>query len=777
MRAQAYTVSLTATGKTMHRHVGPGIVRALLALLPAGALAGPVETLQPGQWYQFPGSRIRDVLPDPRPEGNPRAITGAWSGGAFDTRRNRLLVFGGGHHDYAGNEVYAFEVASGRWTRLSNPSAAPVSVHSYDQLEYLPRQDALFAAGGSTWPNGNASRETWLFDLTSNAWRQAANIPGKVYGAYEFNMTTAYDAAGEQVLMEGYSAAASYRPGADGWTLQGSQPTRSLGHSGAFDPTRRLFVSIGRGTAYRYTIDAGGHFSARANLAASGATEIESCDAPGLDYDPVSDRLVAWCSGAEVYSLELGSRVWTRHAGTGSVSPGAPQADNYHGTFGRWRYMPAANAFLLATTIDSDVYAYRFSSGGTTAPSTAPAAAPVAARPAGTAAPAAATGTAGSAAIAAPVAARTDAPAVPAASGATTADADWLARARAPGVTNAVGFDTQQEWLTRVWDKEGCSADYAPGCRANAWDSGIKASGAGSVRFDIRSNTGQGGGGNIVVNFSEDLQTQFGANEEFWLQWRQRFDPYVIEHDYEEIGGGGGGEWKQVIIAQGNRRLANGRVLLANACSEAQIVVVNAGNRDFPSSYIECGRYNNFEDGLGTTSKGSVKITRQNARNHCIFFPRNMDTSGCLRYYPNEWMTFMVHLRMGPEGRAVSSAGRKSQPGFVNSSYDLYVARQGEPLALAHHQDGLVIPRGQYWNAATGVDPDVLHDPGYASGWSAADGHPQAEYGKVWLTPYHTQKDPKETHEKASLWYDEVIISSKPIASPGPAARQADRGG
>ena len=57
-----------------------------------------------------------------------------------------------------------------------------------------------------------------------------------------------------------------------------------------------------------------------------------------------------------------------------AASPRAtPPTDGsgYHGTFGRWRYMPAFNAFVLATTIDSDVYAYKFTSGGG---STAPAA-------------------------------------------------------------------------------------------------------------------------------------------------------------------------------------------------------------------------------------------------------------------------------------------------------------------------------------------------------------------------------------------------------------------
>src|SRR5262245_24509780 len=98
------------------------------ALIAGSAIAGPIEDLRPGEWYEFPNSRIRDVLPSPLPEGSVTAML-AYSGGAFDTRRNRLMVWGGGHAAYAGNEMYAFDVASGRWSRLTTPTANPISVH------------------------------------------------------------------------------------------------------------------------------------------------------------------------------------------------------------------------------------------------------------------------------------------------------------------------------------------------------------------------------------------------------------------------------------------------------------------------------------------------------------------------------------------------------------------------------------------------------------------------------------------------------------------------
>lgn len=52
----------------------------------------------------------------------PLGIFVAWSGGVLDTVGERLIVLGGGHSDYFGNEVYAFDFASLKWQRLNTPA-------------------------------------------------------------------------------------------------------------------------------------------------------------------------------------------------------------------------------------------------------------------------------------------------------------------------------------------------------------------------------------------------------------------------------------------------------------------------------------------------------------------------------------------------------------------------------------------------------------------------------------------------------------------------------
>ena len=95
------------------------------------ALAGPIEELcSPAS-----GTRrrtrtcARSTLARPASAttavGGQAAVMSACGGGTLDTARDRLLVWGGGHGDYAGNELCAFDLATLQWSRLTEPSSSP----------------------------------------------------------------------------------------------------------------------------------------------------------------------------------------------------------------------------------------------------------------------------------------------------------------------------------------------------------------------------------------------------------------------------------------------------------------------------------------------------------------------------------------------------------------------------------------------------------------------------------------------------------------------------
>ncbi|MDH4053935.1 MAG: hypothetical protein OEW73_00355 [Gammaproteobacteria bacterium] len=366
----------------------PFVLVILFSVFPNAVSAQQtVPDLAPGEWYEVPNSAIRSVMPNPTPSGfgDPAGIIYAWSGGAYDTFRDRLLVWGGGHSDYAGNELYAFDLNTLRWARLTDPSSLsgfsensstmpdgrPKSVHTYDHLEFDPLSRKFFAGSGSTWREGTSTSTSWFFNFDRNEWERQQNLPGEIYDLIHPSMVSDYDPVSKRIVMLGPQSSGDFDPITGAWRQHGSKvfPWGPLGHTGAIDPVNRKFVSIGRGSALIFNIDNIGTLTNRQSLNSTGSRQAEDYDAPGLVYDPTIKRLVAWGSGQTVYSLDVATRTWYEHPATNAVSPGNPYAGNYNGTFGRFRYVPSRNLYIVVTSIDRNVYLYKLSAAAT-APAT-----------------------------------------------------------------------------------------------------------------------------------------------------------------------------------------------------------------------------------------------------------------------------------------------------------------------------------------------------------------------------------------------------------------------
>lgn len=96
---------------------------------------------------------------------NPGSVVTAWSSVAWDFARGDLLLWGGGHANYAGNEMYVWDGVTGEWGRGSLSSrvdsnyfvvdnAAPQSAHTYDNNIYLAVNDMFLTFGGATFQSG-----------------------------------------------------------------------------------------------------------------------------------------------------------------------------------------------------------------------------------------------------------------------------------------------------------------------------------------------------------------------------------------------------------------------------------------------------------------------------------------------------------------------------------------------------------------------------------------------------------------------------------------------
>jgi hypothetical protein len=350
-----------------------------LTILSSLALAGPFEEIQVGEWREIPNSRISSVLPDPVPPGNgPANIIDAWNSGAYDTTRDRLIIWGGGHNDYGGNEIYAFDIASLTWSRIWGPSpdipptqgscnqtysdGNPVSRHTYDGLEYLPLQDAFWMHGGSLYCGpGWQSSDTWTFEFGAGAWNRRADLPATSV----LEMVSAYDPTSGNVYLAGPTSALDlweYNPVSNQWRNRGGGSV-DYAMTAAFDYTRQMFVAVGNGSVVVF--DLSGSSARRSVVSTSGPSTVVNSRYPGLDYDPVSDRIVAWVGGSSVYTLDLDSLTWTQHGSTNGVVPSQPPST---GIFNRWRYIPSQNAFIVVNGIDQNVFIYKLTDGGGIAP-------------------------------------------------------------------------------------------------------------------------------------------------------------------------------------------------------------------------------------------------------------------------------------------------------------------------------------------------------------------------------------------------------------------------
>jgi len=211
-------------------------------------------------------------------------------------------------------------------------------------------------------------------------------------------------------------------------------------------------------------------------------------------------------------------------------------------------------------------------------------------------------------------------------------------RCAQPAVVKCVGFDSPAQTDRFIFPPYGMSVKRARVV------TDIKASGAGSLRFEIPSNTGADTSGSFWQNFSDDLSVQFGEGEEFYVQWRQRFSKEFLDTFYE-----GGGGWKQAIIGEGDRP---GKTVYS--CTELEIVVQNTYQRGAAQMYHSCGG----KDGRYEPLEGQ---------------------GSWVPYKADQWMTFQVYVKIG-------SWYRNDRRYHRDSTIRLWVAEAGQPSRLVVDQ-------------------------------------------------------------------------------------------
>jgi hypothetical protein len=297
-------------------------------------------------------------------------VVAAWSGGVADTQRNRLVVWGGGHQDYYGNEVYALDLNAVKMLRLNEPSppntggdcvetlsdGAPNSRHTYGGLAYIAHADQMFAFSGSlACGGGYFSDATWTLDFASMSWTQRDDGPTAVPGA-----TSDYDPVTKKVYLHDLDELWSYDVDSDSYQLLESNNGEETDYhmTGVFDPGRKLWIMFGGGQVRVHAIGNGSAGPMQIwDSQTTGCGPLQNADYPGLAYYPNEKVIVGWAGNDDVYRFNPDTKTCT--VTTYGGGPG-PASGGYFGvTAGRFRYFPSLGVFGLVNAADQNAYTLR----------------------------------------------------------------------------------------------------------------------------------------------------------------------------------------------------------------------------------------------------------------------------------------------------------------------------------------------------------------------------------------------------------------------------------
>ena len=378
---------------------------ALDGVAPGGGMEGfvpPSWLGAVGEWGALPNSTLTAsgvgwAGTPPGGTGNYQTLVEAYSGGMLNTvgvthggafiPGPHLILFGGGHGDYAGNELYAYgplDSSTPIWRRLTDPTIPapndvgrlngyPVSRHSYDSLVFLPALNKMLCIGAAGYYHtGNPFNQADVFDFAvdpsvTNPWSTADTGFPAFTGGGTINIQTGYNPNTQKAWGIGTGNATKlccYDVASGTWSSYYKDHPNAAGNGkAALDPVHNLLVML-TNTGAVVVQDLGNPNNALFYPTVTGT-------GPGgtgnnmLDWSPTDQCIVSWGrTGKTVYYLTPGANpltdawAWTSATPAGGATPADGAAT---GTMGRFRIIetPYYRGILLMSKANSAIHLYR----------------------------------------------------------------------------------------------------------------------------------------------------------------------------------------------------------------------------------------------------------------------------------------------------------------------------------------------------------------------------------------------------------------------------------
>ena len=344
-----------------------------LLVLATPAWADPLAQLPaPGTWAAYPNSMLRPAMyaaPGAPTPWNPKYIMD-YSGGSYDPVRDELIVWGGGHADYPGNEVCRLARATGTWTcgmpsdpgpfnalgyplntvdmlADGNPAARHTSRHTYGSLAWvnLGTLDGFFVHGGSLAGEGYATYGAWFYHRDTLTWEQLPSTQDLFgqsdYGSKSLTDYAVWDPVRKVIHVAVRGGMRDYDPVARQWIYKGTQSDCTdceMGH--AFDVESQIFVQIGKGITMVW--DTSTTPWTRQSVTITGDRTPVNGTSPRLAFDPVEKRYLAYDGGQTICSSTAtpGSRLRFQRA---ARTPARSSRTGHSVASSSWRRITASS--------------------------------------------------------------------------------------------------------------------------------------------------------------------------------------------------------------------------------------------------------------------------------------------------------------------------------------------------------------------------------------------------------------------------------------------------
>lgn len=298
-------------------------------------------------------------------------IMAAWSGGAYDRATDTLRIFGGGHQDYAGNEIVQTMLATPapQWSLAIPPSVdigsdagekgntypdgRPRSSHTYNQLVAVGSD--LYLMQGAMWRSGDAGNR--LFRFSAGEWSDLGPNP---YANWDQKGAMCYDEKRHRLIWMGRSYEApvcAYDIATGQWSA--GDYTRIGGSTSRLVrvPSHDIVVALYGGDFGVYGYEATPRALARPPVV--GTPPISNPHKTGEWVDELG-AIVQWDGGTGFDTLTPpGSDPLTQPWRWGRIEAleGAPSAAMQNGTFGRFFYSPRLRVLGVANGGAVEVFA------------------------------------------------------------------------------------------------------------------------------------------------------------------------------------------------------------------------------------------------------------------------------------------------------------------------------------------------------------------------------------------------------------------------------------